>query len=120
MLRRSLHLSYRTTRRGRISPAFSAIESETRAIEQPEPGSAPSLVSVRFVEPVARQLDYRVAERLRGEGQRLGLHVLGLRRLRLPAIEQIEGDLGAEPRGRHAETRVADRVGGPAAVRGAE
>src|SRR5690242_13951376 len=113
MLRRSRHLSY-------TMPQISAVKTQAQLVERFQPEAAPALVLVGLVELSPGELDDGVAEWLRGEGEGLGLHVLAFRRLGLLAIEEVEGGLGAEARGHHAEAGVADGVCGSAVVRGAE
>ena len=110
--------------------AIASSGPESRRITSRNPGRAcrairshsvaPTAVAVGGGERPARQLDPGERERLGRERQRLGAHHLQRGPLGLPAVEQVQHHVGAEPGGADAEAGVAERVRRPAGVRRAE
>src|SRR4051794_13441140 len=98
----------------------SGVETESQAVEQFQPGTAFSLASVGFIEAVACQLDDSCLERLGREREGLLLGVFEPRGLGFSPVEQVERGPGPEAGCRHAQARVAERIGGLAAMRRAE
>ena len=88
----------------------SRVEAEAEAVEAAEPEVAAAAAAVGAVERPAGGLDAGVADGLGREGEGPLADELQAGRLGAPAVEQIEHDLGPEPRRGHAETRVAEAV----------
>ena len=96
------------------------IEAEPEAVERAQPEAAAAVVAVGRREPVARELDDRLAQRLGRERDGLGADVAQARGLGVAAVEQVERGAAAEAGGGDAEAGVAGGVGEPAADGGAE